>query len=132
MSNEYSETAKSVLRLIRGRTIDNPLSASQIIHRIAGLKSDAEIREIVHNARENGDWIGSNNEGYFLCRNFEEYKPTARHIHSRSMSMLSMLSQSIKNHQKNCVMTIFDDGVSGFEKEVETALNEGMSVGKYL
>ena len=77
--------AATVLRGLRARDQDNPITGKQIgaALSIAG----PAVRAIVHYLREQGHPIGSSGRGYWYAGSPTELAPTLTHLEQRILSM---------------------------------------------
>ena len=77
--------AATVLRGLRARDHDNPITGKQIGAAL-GIAGPA-VRAIVHRLREQGHPIGSSGKGYWYAGSPNELAPTITHLEQRIRSM---------------------------------------------
>jgi hypothetical protein len=78
-----------VIGSIKLHGFDNPIS-SKTLESENGL-SGSGVREIIREARHRKIPIGSDDRGYYICKNAGEFQHTINHLKSRSLNMLDTL-----------------------------------------
>lgn len=107
LPERLTEILGSFVAGIKKRSIENPVTADQIVAGYAALGKrigDSDVRALVHRCRTDCLPIGSSREGYFWARNREELNATIEHLQDRESAIRAArigLEKSFKHKEED-------------------------------
>lgn len=93
-----------ILNRIKHHEQTDPVK-SKVLEEIYSI-SGAKVRDLIHTLRRGGEPIGSNVDGYFYCKTYNQLEQTIKSLESRAYDMLRT-SKLLKEKYELNQMEIF-------------------------